>query len=160
MATLLVMRHAKSSWVDGVEDHARPLNARGRAAAEEMGRLLRARDLWPDLALVSDALRTRETWAGLERGGGGPMSAQVVPSLYLPTLSAMVRAVQSAPPVERLLVLSHNPGCEVFTGWLTGVSVVFRTATIAELRLDGPFSEDALPRAELVSVWEPAHPEA
>jgi phosphohistidine phosphatase len=159
MTTLLVMRHAKSSWVDGVEDHARPLNARGRAAAEEMGRLLRTHDVWPDLALVSDALRTRETWAGLERGGGA-MAAQVVPSLYLPTLSAMVRAAQAAPKVPRLMILSHNPGCEIFTGWLTGVSVVFRTATIAELRLDGPFDEDALPRAELVKVWEPAHPEA
>jgi phosphohistidine phosphatase SixA len=71
----------------------------------------------------------------------------------------MVRAVQAAPPVARLLVLSHNPGCEVFTGWLSGASVAFRTATIAELRLDGPFSGDALPRAELVAVWEPAHPE-
>ena len=40
--TLILMRHAKSSWDDlTLSDHERPLNKRGRASASAMGKWLR-----------------------------------------------------------------------------------------------------------------------
>ena len=57
--TLLVMRHAKSSWSTGVTDHERPLNARGRADAPRMAAALRELGWIPDHVLCSDAERTR-----------------------------------------------------------------------------------------------------
>src|SRR5438105_4097768 len=60
--TLLIMRHAKSSWKEAeLDDHERPLNKRGRRAAPAMGQLLRENSLTPDAILSSTALRARQT---------------------------------------------------------------------------------------------------
>ncbi|RUU81093.1 histidine phosphatase family protein, partial [Mesorhizobium sp. M7A.F.Ca.MR.362.00.0.0] len=63
MKQLLLLRHAKSSWDDpDLDDFDRPLAERGVKAARSIGRELAARGWLPDLALVSPALRTRDTW--------------------------------------------------------------------------------------------------
>jgi len=62
MKTLLLLRHAKSSWKEsGVKDFDRPLNQRGLKAAPAIGRLLRKRKLEPALVLSSPAERARQT---------------------------------------------------------------------------------------------------
>ncbi|NCO86487.1 MAG: histidine phosphatase family protein [Rhodobacterales bacterium] len=62
--TLILIRHAKSSWANaGQDDHARPLNPRGRTDAPRVGAWLAAQGHIPDLVLCSDAARTRETLA-------------------------------------------------------------------------------------------------
>src|SRR5687767_13225191 len=62
MKTLLLLRHAKSSWKDSkVDDHERSLNKRGKNDAPKMGRLLREEDLLPDLIVSSSAKRCRKT---------------------------------------------------------------------------------------------------
>ncbi|TJW64040.1 MAG: histidine phosphatase family protein, partial [Mesorhizobium sp.] len=60
---LLLLRHAKSSWDDpDLIDFDRPLSARGLKAAPLVGRELASQGWLPDLALVSPALRSRDTW--------------------------------------------------------------------------------------------------
>jgi len=60
---LLILRHAKSSWDDtALADFDRPLAPRGLKTAPLIGRELARRGWLPDLALVSPALRTRDTW--------------------------------------------------------------------------------------------------
>lgn len=55
MKTLLLLRHAKSSWAnDRLSDFDRPLNDRGRGDAPRMGRLLSRLDMVPDLIISSD----------------------------------------------------------------------------------------------------------
>ncbi len=62
MKTLLILRHAKSSWKDdNLPDRERPLNKRGQEDAPKMGALLRKHDLLPDLVLSSPAQRARST---------------------------------------------------------------------------------------------------
>ncbi len=62
MKTLLVLRHAKSSWKDsGLADHDRPLNKRGKHDAPRMGTLLAKEDLVPDLIISSSAKRAKST---------------------------------------------------------------------------------------------------
>ncbi len=62
MKTLLLLRHAKSSWNDpSLADHDRPLKKRGRKAAPRMGRWLQENGLRPDCVLCSTATRARET---------------------------------------------------------------------------------------------------
>ena len=62
MKTLLVLRHAKSSWNDtALDDHERPLNKRGRRDGPRMGDLVREHRLTPDVIISSDAVRARLT---------------------------------------------------------------------------------------------------
>ena len=58
MKTLLILRHAKSSWKDpALADHDRPLNKRGKSDAPRMGALMRQLGLIPELILSSTAKR-------------------------------------------------------------------------------------------------------
>jgi phosphohistidine phosphatase len=61
MKNLLLLRHAKSAWPDGVEDHDRPLAERGRRDAPRMGAYMADVGIEPNVALVSSARRTQET---------------------------------------------------------------------------------------------------
>ena len=62
MRTLLILRHAKSSWANNrLADHARPLNKRGKLDAPRMGQLLRREELMPDLVISSTAERALTT---------------------------------------------------------------------------------------------------
>lgn len=64
---LILTRHAKSSWDDpATPDIERPLNPRGQTAARELGDFLASRGLEPEEVLCSSALRTRETWSGVQ----------------------------------------------------------------------------------------------
>lgn len=111
---LILMRHAKSSWGDpSADDHARVLNGRGRISADAMGDWLRARDYLPDLALVSDAARTRETFARL----GLLCDARFSAALYHASTPAMMSLLRSATG-DTVLMVGHNPGIAEFAEML------------------------------------------
>ena len=58
---LMLMRHAKSSWKDdGLDDHDRPLNKRGKRDAPKMGKLIREKRIVPELIITSSARRARK----------------------------------------------------------------------------------------------------
>jgi len=62
MKTLLLLRHAKSSWEDTkLDDHNRPLNERGKKDAPVMGDYLKNKNLTPDLIISSTAKRAKDT---------------------------------------------------------------------------------------------------
>ncbi len=62
MKTLLVLRHAKSSWGNmQLGDHERPLNKRGKRDAPRMGQLLKQEALTPHLIISSTAERAMQT---------------------------------------------------------------------------------------------------
>ena len=83
MKTLLVLRHAKSSWDDAsLDDRERPLNARGRRDAPRMGDLLRDTRLVPDLIITSDAVRAHTTAVAVAEAAGYNRDLVVDPQLY------------------------------------------------------------------------------
>ncbi len=109
MKRLILMRHAKSSWADsGQADIDRPLNERGRRNAASIGDWLRARDYVPDQALVSTAVRTRETWAAVTRSLGA-CPADFLPVLYHADPVQMLAALREATGAT-VLMLGHQPG--------------------------------------------------
>jgi phosphohistidine phosphatase len=62
MKTILLLRHAKSSWEDpDLPDYDRPLNKRGKNDAPRMGKLLKDKDIIPDLIISSTAARAKKT---------------------------------------------------------------------------------------------------
>lgn len=115
MKTLLLMRHAKSSWAEpGRDDHSRPLNGRGRRGAEALGRWIRDNDLVPDEVLCSDAARTRETWRRLDLPGEVTLDR----ALYHAEGAALMARLQQATG-DRVLMIAHNPGIAEFASRLT-----------------------------------------
>ena len=82
MLRLLLLRHAKSDWPDGVDDHDRPLAERGRRAGPLMARYMTGEGLIPDLALISTARRTRETWELLRPVIGNGIRWREEPRIY------------------------------------------------------------------------------
>ncbi len=114
MGRLIVMRHAKSSWADpGQRDLDRPLNKRGRRAAELLGGWLKAKGYRPERALISTARRAQETWAGVVAAvGAAPTS--YVPEIYHAAPDTLLAVLRAAPEVERLLLLGHQPGIGTF----------------------------------------------
>jgi phosphohistidine phosphatase len=109
MKRLILMRHAKSSWDDPkCDDHARPLNGRGRVSARVVGEWLRARSYVPDQILSSDAARTRETFARLKVYA----DTEFLDTLYHAGPEQILRLLRQAGG-DCVLVLGHNPGI----GW-------------------------------------------
>lgn len=113
MLRLLILRHAKSDWPSGYSDFDRPLAARGKIAAPMMGRYLKDEGLIPDLAIVSSAQRTVETWELVH-----PMLGETVPHrfekrIYEAPYEHLVEVIKAVPDAVRtLLLVGHNPGSE------------------------------------------------
>lgn len=134
---LILMRHAKSSWSDSSAcDHDRILNQRGRRAAALMGAWAREAGLTPDLALVSSAARTQETWALM--GHETPMETR--PALYEADAAAILSVIRSAPGGGALLILGHQPGMqETANGLLRDEFIAeFPTAKAVVIGFDAP----------------------
>lgn len=108
--TLILIRHAKSDWDDPrLSDHQRPLNARGRRAAPRIGAWLDRMGICPQEALVSDAMRTRETWSCITTTLPGAPEPTLSRGLYLAGPAAMLTHLHRANrPVVALV--GHNPG--------------------------------------------------
>lgn len=120
MRTLYLLRHAKSSWANpGLDDHDRPLNARGQNACARLARYFRAQGIGPELVLCSTAERTRATLHGVMPGLPAPLDVRFEPALYLAEAEAIAQLLREVPDtVQRLLVIGHNPGMEDFAAWL------------------------------------------
>ncbi|KZY35770.1 phosphoglycerate mutase [Roseovarius sp. HI0049] len=109
MKRLILMRHAKSSWATpGQDDHARPLNGRGKVSARVLGEWLTHKRYLPDQTLSSDSARTRETFARLKILS----DAEFLADLYLADPEDMLRVLRKATG-DTVLMLGHNPGI----GW-------------------------------------------
>jgi phosphohistidine phosphatase len=103
------MRHAKAEQ-DGPTDFERPLAARGRREAEAAGAWLSGQRFAPEHALVSAALRTRETWDAVANGAGWDLEPELDRGLYAAgPESALDLVRQVGDDVARLLVIGHNP---------------------------------------------------
>lgn len=136
--TLLLMRHAKSSWRDaGLSDHDRPLNGRGKRAASFMGNLLLRENLLPEMVLSSTAVRAVETVRGVVAASNLDGPVEIKRTLYLAEPPAYLDALTEVPQgIGRLLVIGHNPGISELVHVLTGDRVEMPTAAVACIDLD------------------------
>ena len=115
---LILTRHAKSSWDDpNAPDHDRPLNARGKAAAADLGAWLASRGYGPGEVLCSDATRTQETWAYAAPALPGTPVLILKPALYHAGPDVML-AVLKAATADTVMMIGHNPGIAEFAARL------------------------------------------
>src|SRR6266480_4882827 len=111
MKTLLLLRHAKSSWKQPeLADHTRPLNKRGKKTAPRMGALLQDEDLIPDLIICSSAVRAYTTALLVAKACSYMGEINQTRSLYLAEPEDYVEVLrQVAEKHMRVLVVGHNP---------------------------------------------------
>ena len=159
MKTLLVLRHAKSSWKeDSLPDRERPLNKRGREDAPKMGALLRKQDLLPDLVLSSPARRARSTAELVIEESGYDGEVEFRETLYSFESGSYLKALSElADTCQRVLVVGHNPAMEELVEALTGEYLPMPTAALAQIELPiEHWSELAKRRSgRLVNLWRP-----
>ncbi len=159
MKTVLILRHAKSSWkAELASDHDRPLNKRGKRDAPRMGKLLRDGHLEPELIISSTAKRARKTASKVAKKCGYEGVIELDGSLYLAAPSQYIAVLQNVPDhIERVLVVGHNPGEEELLAHLTGQPVRFPTAALAQVELDIASWEELTreTRGRLIDLWRP-----
>ena len=135
--TLLLLRHAKSSWADeAVSDHDRPLNVRGKKAAPRMGKLLRKLELVPDEIVTSTANRALATAHLAAEAAAFRGTIIPDPSLYLASPDRyIIVASHARDEVAKLLLVGHNPGIERLVEQLTARPLAMPTAALAVIDL-------------------------
>ncbi len=140
MKTLLLMRHAKSSWEDtALDDFDRPLNDRGRRNAPFMGAFLKHNAVEPGMIVSSPAVRALSTALVVAEAIGYP-AARVTTDRRLYDASARqiadVVGEWSDYP-DTVLLVGHNPGLTHLVNLLTGARLDnVPTAGIAFIDLD------------------------
>lgn len=122
MKTILLVRHAKSSWENfSVSDEERPLNERGKKNAPEMAKRLLKKNIKIDAFISSPAKRAKTTAEYFaEEYGVSRKKIILIPELYMATASAFINAIQNAPPeANTIAIFSHNNGITDFANMLS-----------------------------------------
>lgn len=168
MKLLDLFRHAKSDWGDPrARDFDRPLNERGRAGAEIMGRHISDHGVAWNRVISSPAVRCAETIELACQAAGKPVKVNWDRRVYLAssvTLADLLRE-QAGDPAS-ILMVGHNPGLEDLIFDLVPddgssplrdvVEEKFPTATYAVLELDIDRWEDLKDNcAKLVHLTRP-----
>jgi phosphohistidine phosphatase len=148
MQRLILMRHAEAErGAASGRDRDRALSPGGRADARAMGKALAARGLRPDVALVSPASRTRQTW-DLAHDAFGDAEVHTDEPLYNGSADTLRQAIEAVEDEAGcLIVVAHNPGVHLLAveyliegaaapGDLDRMSGGFPTAAAALFRID------------------------
>lgn len=121
MKSVLLIRHAKSSWDFNVDDSERPLNHRGEADAPVMAKRLIKRDIKIDSFLSSPAKRAFTTASFfVEAYDKKQKNIIVIDSLYEATVENFLKAIANVDrDIKTIALFSHNPGITAFANTLT-----------------------------------------
>jgi len=160
--TLVLLRHAKSAYPDGVADHDRPLAPRGMSEAGLAGDWLRANLPAVDGVLCSTATRARETLA--RTGIDAPV--QYAQRLYGATPGTMIQEINHvSDDVTTLIVVGHEPTVSETAIILAGdgtdddalqrISIKYPTSGIAVLQIAGRWEQLEPGGAALVTFYVP-----
>lgn len=129
MIQLILARHAKSDWADeGLDDHDRPLNDRGRRDAPAMARAVLRRGVRPEVLLSSTAVRAASTAAAF----GDEFEVEVTEhaELYLAEPDVLLETARASGAAE-VMVVAHDPGMSALVSRLAERDVRMVTAAVA-----------------------------
>ncbi len=113
LKTLVLVRHAKSSWKDAsLADRDRPLNRRGKHDAPEMGRRLADLVGTPDLIVSSPASRAMATACIIADAVGYPVDGiREDERIYRAGPAEILDVIRSLEDEQdRVFLIGHNPG--------------------------------------------------
>jgi phosphohistidine phosphatase len=159
MKTLLILRHAKSSWkFPDLPDQDRPLNGRGKRDAPLMGRVLSEERLVPDVIVTSSAVRAHATAKKVAKASGYRGQIEIESSLYGGGPRAYLNILRNQPDrYQKLLLVGHNPDVEQILEIFTETEAIMPTCALAHvtLVLERWIDLNNNTKGKLVKIWRP-----
>jgi len=156
--TLLILRHAKSSWKDEkLKDIDRPLKRRGEEDAVVIGKVLTVAELVPQVILSSPAKRAKQTAELVVSEAKFKGELRFVDAFYMGEPENYIGELKELPDeIERVMIIGHNPGLEALLQLLDGKVNSLPTGSLAYLVLDIKHWSDLTKSTvgELISFWE------
>lgn len=119
MKRLVLLRHAKAVPHGSAKDFDRGLEPRGRVEAGRAARLLADLGLAPDVAVISPARRTQETWAQVSpilHAG----AVELDETVYEADARTLLACAQRRAEADTVLIVGHNPGLKDVARLLMG----------------------------------------
>ena len=116
---LILIRHAKSSWDNPSDDHARTLNPRGRRSATAIGQWLHHEGHLPQSIYTSDAARTVETTERMLAAMDHAPEVTTLPRLYHASPDTIMEVMRNATG-DTIAIVAHNPGIAFFADDIVG----------------------------------------
>jgi len=120
--TLVIIRHAKSSWANPLQsDYERPLNDRGEQDAPAMGTRLKEIGIIPDLIIASTAKRAKQTAKKIAVAMGYDVeNIKWEEKLYHCIPSVFEEVIYEADDtIKTIFIVAHNPGITGFVNQLS-----------------------------------------
>ena len=139
MKTLLLVRHAKSSWSDpNLSDKARPLNKRGKRDVITMGQRLFNRQVKPNLIVASSAVRSTITAHAIAKEIEYDQECIILDDkLYACQPEYLLEIVQTFDNgLDYVMLVGHNPELNDFLFMFTSEIEHMPTCAMAELKFD------------------------
>ena len=119
--TLVMIRHAKSSWANPLQsDFERPLNDRGEKDAPMMGERLKNRNIIPGVIIASTAKRAKQTAKKIAKAVGYDEDKIVWHEKLYHCIPAVFEEVlhEVADDIKTVFIVAHNPGITEFVNQL------------------------------------------
>ncbi|MCK4559446.1 MAG: histidine phosphatase family protein [Calditrichia bacterium] len=126
MKTLYLVRHAKSSWkFPELDDFERPLNKRGKRDAPAMGRLLKDKDIMPDIIISSPAVRASMTTKIISDILSYTLSrVKYSDEIYEADTTSLLKVVSRVDDkFNSTMLIGHNPGMTYFANMLANARI-------------------------------------
>lgn len=154
--TLVVIRHAKSDWGQGLPDDERPLNARGRREAPLIGRWLADNVAGIDLVVCSTATRARHTWRLAKDALDSAPTVRYDERVYAAGPQELMSVLDElAEDISTAALVGHNPGLAELVETITGETLELRTSTIVVAGWSGTWADVWARRAALITHATP-----
>lgn len=118
---LHLLRHAKATTSDDLDDHDRPLAPKGERGCQLLAAEIRRQGWSFDRVLCSTTTRTTQTWHLIQQKLGDEARVDYTRRLYLCSAQSMIATIADmAGDAHRLLVVGHNPTTQEAIRLLTG----------------------------------------
>jgi phosphohistidine phosphatase len=138
MRRLMLLRHAKTeNEAPSGRDQDRRLNHRGRHDAAEIGDWIGRHPPFPDVVLVSPAIRAHQTWEiawEVLKDLVPEPRVELVPELYGADSAQLLQIIREASAADprRLMLVGHNPGMHELALALAGSGDAAGRAALAD----------------------------
>lgn len=113
-----------------------------------IGRYIVRRGWQPELALVSPAIRARDTWQLVAPELASPVETRFEPAIYMAEPEALLDLLRQSDPSGSVILVGHNPGLEQLGALLAGP----QSEPQARARLAAKFPTAALARFDVAAI--------